>query len=1425
MYFSTFTANPQVAVSPTTGTNGTTFQETGSGFTPNGTATLYFTGPDGSSSIQKTVASNGTYTNSWTCNLCPSGSYSYYAVDNSSGKTSNTVSFSTTNSQVNLTAPIQNEIVLSPSFTFNWSSISNATSYELYVDNAAGLGSPEVSPLTIGDLKTSTSFTLTANWLTPGNTYYWKVIAKTPTGDASSSVGSFTYSPTINPTPKWIPIYRTYNKIDIDHFYCTSPNHLQTAIDNGFKYEKNEGFMSIDPFQASDMKCVYRLYKPDAVNVKAKSHYYTTDDTDRDLKIISGWTYEGITGYCYGNYHTNSVKLFHVELNQTSPDIRIDHFYTTSEIEKNNAILKQSYIDRGFIGYVSLDGDQTTVPKMESQPEVGSGINPMNGSLSNVQKTSFSIPEGEIGLSFTHLYNSGAINFMSPFSPLGAGWNHNYNISLMVSGSMVVVFMPSEINVYDRTTLQPITKGVYNKLSRQTEKIYRLKFKNQTEYAFEMMYDNDSTAVLTSITDRHNNVIRLIHDDYRRLISVKTPTNRSLDFTYFADTDKKYLIQSIKDPLNRTIKFDYDDNNNLIKFTDAKNQITNYDYGTTPFGLYLNSITYADGTKIINTFDATTKRLTSQNYISNQTANQTRISSITANKVTVTDEKNKWVEMSYDAVGNITDLVTASGAAKYKYTDTTNPTKPTEITDGKGYITTVSYNSMGDALIINKPLSITHQYEWNATNDLVKYTNPLNNVTSFAYSNGNLTSISTPRGTTNMTYFSNGNINTVNDPLSQTITYSYDGYNNVKTISDILGNKTQYDYDAASRIIKVTDANNQVTNYTFDENDLLKSTVNALTKTTQYSYDASNRLTAVTDARGNSSSMSFNSITGLLDYSSDQLGSKTNYTYFENGTLKSITNRNSQAINYAYDEINRLSTITGSGISRTFTYDLNDNIVKIDDSNGSLGFTYDELNRLTSHTDFYNNQIQYAYDKAGNVTQRTYKTGKAVDYTYYSDNLLNTVKDWGGRITTYTYRNDGSIDQISLPNGTYTKYIYDSAGRLTGLQNKKSDGTVISSYTYTLDAVGNHTNVIANEPLTAPALTVANLSYSYDKANRILNAGSTTFSHDGNGNMLSQNENGSITSFTFDSENKLNGVSGTFAATYGYDALGYRRSATRNGVTTRYVLDVNGNMENVLMETDASNAPLYYYIIGKGLLYRIKASDNSVQYYHYDSRGSTVAITDQNQNITHKYTYDSFGKVTNSVEADFNPYRYVGQYGVMYENSDLYFMRARYYKPELGKFMSEDPVWSVNLYAYGGNNPISFIDPKGQLEYNDWLYKMTGWVDNPNVLYNAQKGKIFFSTMLTILAPGPGTAMAAAINTLPSLLEMANGELTLQDAFKNILDLSTAFIDLKSIDMSKLYEVSTKSYDYYSNFKDLSDASKKYKSDTKTKKTKRTKKL
>jgi RHS repeat-associated protein len=63
------------------------------------------------------------------------------------------------------------------------------------------------------------------------------------------------------------------------------------------------------------------------------------------------------------------------------------------------------------------------------------------------------------------------------------------------------------------------------------------------------------------------------------------------------------------------------------------------------------------------------------------------------------------------------------------------------------------------------------------------------------------------------------------------------------------------------------------------------------------------------------------------------------------------------------------------------------------------------------------------------------------------------------------------------------------------------------------------------------------------------------------------------------------------------------------------------------------------------------------------------------------------------------PFKYAGQYGILQEPNGLYYMRARYYDAAVGRFISEDPIGfdsgEVNLYAYVGNNPISFIDPFG----------------------------------------------------------------------------------------------------------------------------------
>ncbi|MBU1752584.1 hypothetical protein KKG56_01805, partial [bacterium] len=491
----------------------------------------------------------------------------------------------------------------------------------------------------------------------------------------------------------------------------------------------------------------------------------------------------------------------------------------------------------------------------------------------------------------------------------------------------------------------------------------------------------------------------------------------------------------------------------------------------------------------------------------------------------------------------------------------------------------------------------------------------------------------------------------------------------------------------------------RVTTYNYDENDNLTKVIDADNNATDYPHDKNNRLTNILDARKKETRYAYNSM-NLLDTDTNPIGKTYQYGYDHKGNLNSIKDPDNNETVYGYNDNSWLTMIEYKGATKvSFTeYDKNGNLKKMTDENGETSFTYDPLGRITSTNNSFGKTVSWKYLDSENRIKMTYPGNKEVNYYYDADNRLARVVDWLGGETKYTYDSAGILQSMVNPNGTKVIYSYDSASRLIGLSNKKSNNTIIATYSYTLDAAGNHIKVVKDEPIAAMP-TVPNTLYTYDDANRLTSAGNTGYTYDSRGNLIgASNENG----YSFDYADRLTGVTvNNKTIQYLYDGLGNRIARTQDGVQTRFVLDLNGPMSQVLAETDSSGNVIKYYIYGQGLISKITA-DGQRYCYHYDSRGSTVAITDSGENITDKYAYDEFGEVLAVHETNSNPFRYVGRYGVMDEGNGLLFMRARYYDVNTGRFLSKDPLrgelmetGSLNRYVYAMNNPIMLIDISG----------------------------------------------------------------------------------------------------------------------------------
>ena len=426
------------------------------------------------------------------------------------------------------------------------------------------------------------------------------------------------------------------------------------------------------------------------------------------------------------------------------------------------------------------------------------------------------------------------------------------------------------------------------------------------------------------------------------------------------------------------------------------------------------------------------------------------------------------------------------------------------------------------------------------------------------------------------------------------------------------------------------------------------------------------------------------------------------------GNLLSLQHFNGKTTTYSYDPLDRLLTRTpdpsyGEPVV-SFIYTATGKRASMTDASGTTNYTYDSLDRLTAKAT-PEGTLNYTYDAASNVASRASSNanGASVAYTYDSLNRLSTVVDnrlgSGQNTTTYTYDTASNLVTAAYPNTLQSTFHYDQLNRLTALT------TPNSGYLYQLGPTGNRTSAteltgrsltwsydgiyrLTSEAISQdPAGKNGAVGYGLDPVGNRLSANSTlsgvssgSFSYniddllsietyDSNGNTLTSNSK----SFAYDSENRLKSMNGG-GVTLQYDGDGNRVAKTVGGVTTHYLVDdLNPTGYAQVVEEVVGGVVTREYTYG-----RERISENQVvnstwtpSFYGYDGGGSVRQLTNAVGAVTDTYDYDAFGNKVNSTGTTLNNYLYRGE---QYDpDLGLYYLRARYYNPLTGRFMSRDP--------------------------------------------------------------------------------------------------------------------------------------------------------
>ncbi len=484
-----------------------------------------------------------------------------------------------------------------------------------------------------------------------------------------------------------------------------------------------------------------------------------------------------------------------------------------------------------------------------------------------------------------------------------------------------------------------------------------------------------------------------------------------------------------------------------------------------------------------------------------------------------------------------------------------------------------------------------------------------------------------------------------------------------------------------------------------------------------YTYSGSGQQTTMADANSNLTSLTYD---GLDRLQTMYFPSKTTpwtasstdyeqYDYYDNGPRKTLRKRDAQVVTYYYDSLKRLvrTQYPAGTISDIYVgYDVRGlrTLAQFGTAGAKLTTTYNGFGEpLSSTTDQSGTArtLGYLYDLDGNRTHLTFPDG--VDFTYGYDGLdrMSSLSETSPstQLIGVTYDNRGQ--RTSLVRGASvatTNFGFDNVSRLTMLtHNLDGSGTANDetlTFTYSPAsqiASRNLSNAVYSYPVTSGTSTI----YAANGLNQYatIKTGTTaTPTYDPRGNMTWDGS----TNYGYDIENRLLSTSAGHTATLSYDPVGrlFQTSGNGGGAVT-FLHDG----DQIVAEYSTGGTLLRRYVAGtrvdEPLVWYEGATVGAAnrRYFFADHQGSVVAVSNS---VGAKLEIDSYDPYGGPAPGNSVRFQYTGQ--VSLPETGLYYYRARYYSPQLGRFMQTDPVGykdDLDLYTYVGNDPLDRTDPSG----------------------------------------------------------------------------------------------------------------------------------